>query len=253
MSDSKMTATDLKNKKGHAIAALTAYDYSTARLVDETGIDVILVGDSLGMVMLGYPDTTHVTLEDIIHHTKAVARGVKRAFLAADLPIHTYDTPEAALRNAKRLIEAGADGVKLEGGQAVAPQIRAITEAGIPFIGHLGMLPQHILEEGKYRIKGKTDAEKEFLSAEVMAVETAGATAVVFELIKPDVATELTHSTSIPTIGIGSGPGCDGQIQVFHDLVGAYPWFHPKHSDPTGDVATVVTQAVKTYIDRVGA
>jgi len=239
------------SKRTHQpIAALTAYDYPTARLLDEAGIDLLLVGDSLGMTVLGYPDTTHVQLEEVIHHTRAVARGTSSALLVADLPIHSYDNVDLAVTSSKRLIDAGAHAVKLEGGQACSAQIRAITAAGIPFIGHIGMLPQHVLEEGGYRIKGRTAEQRNALLNDASAVEESGGFAVVLELIDPPVAAEITRTISIPTIGIGSGPECDGQILVFHDLVGYFPWLRPKHARAESDVAGEICKAVRAYIER---
>src|SRR3954467_3975996 len=176
-----------KKQRGERITALTAYDYPTARLLDESGIDIILVGDSVGMVVLGYEDTTEVTLAAIVHHTRAVARGVKRALLVADLPIHTYETPEQAVENSRALVEAGAQAVKLEGGKSHVAQIQAIVAAGISFMGHIGMLPQSVREEGGYKLKGKTAAEAEALMEDARAVERAGAFSVVLEIVKSDV------------------------------------------------------------------
>ncbi|MBJ7326018.1 MAG: 3-methyl-2-oxobutanoate hydroxymethyltransferase [Chthoniobacterales bacterium] len=242
-----------RNRKGTArkIAALTAYDYPTARLVDEAGIDLILVGDSLGMVVLGYPDTTMVNLGDMERHTGAVARGVKTAVVITDLPIDTYRTPAHAVASAQRLVAAGAHGVKLEGGSAVAAQIRALTAAGIPVLAHIGMLPQHIREEGGYRVKGRTPDEAEAIRRDGEAVQEAGAFAVVMEIIIPGLAAEITSSLKIPTIGIGSGEGCDGQILVLHDLIGLYPWFRPKFAKQRADTAAAVTGAVREYIAAV--
>ena len=236
---------------GQQVAALTAYDYPTARLVDEEGVDLILVGDSLGMVVLGYPDTTKVTLDDMIRHTGAVARGVKRALVITDLPIHTYDTPEQAIASAQRALRAGASGVKLEGGEAVIPQIRALTKAGIPVLAHLGMLPQHIEEEGGYKIKGRTSEEAATLRRDAKAVQDAGAFAVVLEIVIPGLAAEISHALEIPSIGIGSGEGCDGQILVLHDLVGLFPWFRPKFVIPRADLASSLSGAVRQYVASV--
>jgi 3-methyl-2-oxobutanoate hydroxymethyltransferase len=237
-------------KARRKISALTAYDFPTAKLLDESGIDLVLVGDSLGMTVLGYPDTTHVKIEDVIYHTHAVSRGISSALVVADLPIHSYRTPELAVQSAGRLISAGADAVKLEGGQACALQIQAITGAGIPFLGHIGMLPQHVLEEGGYRMKGRTAEQRDFLIEEARAIERSGGFAVVLELVESSTALEITRSISIPTIGIGSGLGCDGQILVFHDLVGYFPWFTPKHVKPESDVAGEIRKAARAYIDR---
>lgn len=210
------------------IAALTAYDYPVTRLLDECNVPLLLVGDSLGMVVLGYPDTTHVTMAEMEHHVRACARAKPKALLGADLPCRSYDTPQQALTNAQRLVAAGAEAVKAEGGRAIIEQVRAIVGAGIPFIGHLGMLPQHVLEEGGYHKKGRSEIEHAALIADAKALAEAGAFAIVLELVVPEVARELTELIPVPTIGIGSGPDCDGQILVTHDLFGTFPWFTPK-------------------------
>jgi len=240
-----------RKSAGAKIAALTAYDYPTARLVDEAGANLILVGDSLGMVVLGYPDTTAVTLDDMIRHTGAVARGVKNAVIVTDLPIDTYRTPDEAVANARRLIAAGAQAVKLEGGAALAPQIRALVTAGIPVLAHIGMLPQHIREEGGYKVKGRTAEEAADIRHDAAAVQEAGAFAVVMEIIIPGLAAEITADLPIPTIGIGSGEGCDGQILVLHDLVGLYPWFKPKFAKQRADTASAISNAVRDYVTDV--
>src|SRR5216110_2022687 len=209
-------------RRGEKITALTAYDYPTARLLDESGIDIILVGDSVGMVVLGYRDTTDVTLDEMLHHTRAAARGVKQALLVADMPIHTYDTPEQAIATARQLVDAGAQAVKLEGGVSHIAQIEAITQAGVPFMAHIGMLPQSVRQEGGYRIKGRTQAEAEALLADARAVQESGAFSVVLEIVVADIAKQITRAIGIPTIGIGSGKHCDGQILVTHDLIGLF-------------------------------
>lgn len=237
--------------EGKKIAMLTAYDYPTARLFEEAGVDVVLVGDSLGMVVLGYPDTTSVTLEAMLHHTGAVARGVTRTPVVGDLPFRTYRTPPEALANARRLMEAGADAVKLEGGREVVPQIEAITRSGIPLVAHIGMLPQRVREEGGYRLKGKTPQEADRLIEDARAVEAAGAGAVIMELVKPEVSAEITRQLSIPTIGIGSGPECDGQVLVSHDLIGMFPWFTPKFAKPTASVGATVRECARRYLEEV--
>lgn len=249
----RITPDMVRKAKGQGITALTAYDYPTARLLDEAGIEVLLVGDSMGMVVLGLQDTTGVTLDDIVHHLRPVSRGVQRALLVADLPIDTYRSPEEAVANAKTLISAGAHAVKLEGGTTRVEQIKAIAGAGVPVMGHIGMLPQRVREEGGYRIKGKTPAESVLLMEDAKAVENAGAFAVVLELIAPKVADEITRSIEIPTIGIGSGKDCDGQILVFHDLVGYSPWFIPKHVHPEVMVGDAISKAAAAYIARVKA
>jgi len=233
-------------QRGEKIAILTAYDYPLARLLDESGIDIILVGDSLGMVVLGYPDTTRVTMDDMTHHTAAVARGVTNALVVADLPIHTYGDAAQAVANAKRLVEAGAHAVKLEG--ALTEQIAAVTGEGIPVMAHLGMLPQQVIEEGGYKIKGKTEEDAERLIGQARAVEKAGAFSVVLELVTPETAQRITAAIQIPTIGIGSGAGCDGQVLVTHDLTGMFPWFKPKFAKRRADVATEIRNAVAAYI-----
>ena len=221
--------TILQRKDREPIAALTAYDFPMAKLLDAAGVTLLLVGDSLGMVVLGYPDTTHVTLDEMAHHVRAVARAKPRGLIAADLPFETYETPQQAVESAKRLVAAGAEAVKAEGGQAILPQIEAIRDAGIPFLGHLGMLPQHVLEEGGYRIKGRDEAQREALLADAWALGHAGALGIVLELVTPSVAAEITAAINIPTIGIGSGGDCDGQILVTTDLLGTSPDFFPKH------------------------
>jgi 3-methyl-2-oxobutanoate hydroxymethyltransferase len=250
MTTTRSPATLLAGKRaGEKLTALTAYDYPLGRLLDEAGIDIILVGDSLGMVVLGYPDTTAVTVDDIVHHTRAVARGVKRALLVADLPARSYETPAAALENARRLMAAGAHAVKLEGGACQRAQIAALVAAGIPVMGHIGMLPQHVREEGGYKIKGRSDAEIEALIADGRAVEEAGAFAVVLEIVTPAAARRVTAALAIPTIGIGSGDGCDGQILVTHDLLGLFPWFAPKFVTPQAQLAGTIREAVARYIE----
>jgi len=236
--------------RGEKITALTAYDYPTARLLDESGVDIILVGDSVGMVVLGYRDTTSVTLEDMLHHTRAVARGVKQALLVADMPIHTYDTPEQAAASARHFVDAGAQAVKLEGGTSHVAQIEAITKAGIPFMAHIGMLPQTVREEGGYRIKGRTQSEAEALLGDARAVEKAGAFSVVLEIVVAAVAKQITNSIGIPTIGIGSGEHCDGQILVTHDLIGLFPWFTPKFVSPEARVAEEIRRSASACIER---
>ena len=237
-------------RRGEKITALTAYDYPTARLLDESGIDIILVGDSVGMVVLGYEDTTRVTVADMLHHTRAVARGVKNALLVGDMPIQTYDTPEQALATARQLVDAGAQAVKLEGGVNRVPQIEAITRAGIPFMAHIGMLPQSVREEGGYKVKGRTQSEVEALLADARAVEKAGAFSVVLEIVHAAVAKQITNTIEIPTIGIGSGEHCDGQILVTHDLIGLFPWFTPKFVSPQARVADEIRRAAAAFIEQ---
>ena len=234
-------------RRGEKIAALTAYDFPTAKLLDECGVPFLLVGDSLGMVVLGYPDTTHVTLGEMEHHVRAVARAHPRALVAADLPYQSYETPTDALSNARRLMAAGAEAVKAEGGRTVLEQVRALVRAQIPFIGHLGMLPQQVIKEGGYRIKGKTDSERQQLHEDALALADAGASAIVLELVVPAVAAEISRQLQIPTLGIGSGPECDGQILVTHDLLGMFPWFTPRFVKPRADWAGQARAAVTDW------
>jgi 3-methyl-2-oxobutanoate hydroxymethyltransferase len=246
----KITPEQLRGMKGREkIAALTAYDYPMARLLDECGVPFLLVGDSLGMVVLGYPDTTHVTMTEMQHHVRAAARAKPRALLGGDLPYCSYSSPEQAVINSRRLVAAGAEFVKAEGGREILPQIRAIRGAGIPFMGHLGMLPQHVLEEGgKYRIKGRDDAGHAKLLDDAAALAEAGAFAVVLELVTPPVAKEITEKFPFVTLGIGSGPDCDGQILVTHDLVGAFPWFTPRFVTPKVKCGELSKAAVQEWM-----
>jgi 3-methyl-2-oxobutanoate hydroxymethyltransferase len=234
--------------RGEKIAMLTAYDYPAARLLDEAGVDVLLVGDSVGMVVLGYPDTTLVTMDEMVHHTRAVARGATRALILADLPYRSYETVEDARSNAQRLIDAGAHAIKLEGGAARCPQIEALVGAGIPAMAHIGMMPQNVRVEGGYRMKGKTPEQADALLADAAAVEAAGAFGILIELVVPDVARRITESVKIPTIGIGAGADCDGQVLVLHDLIGLFPWFTPKFAKPRADVASEIRRAVAAYL-----
>ena len=254
MNSSKITIESIRGMKarGEKIAALTAYDFPMARLLDEAGVPLLLVGDSLGMVVLGYPDTTHVTMEEMIHHTRAAARAKPRALLGADLPFRSYENPEQALANARRLINAGAEYVKAEGGREILPQVRAIIAEGIPFLGHLGMLPQHVLEEGgKYHIKGRDETGRAKLLDDAAALAEAGAFAVVLELVTPPVAKEVTEQFSFATIGIGSGPDCDGQILVTHDLTGMFPWFTPKFVKPAMNSGEQIRTVAKDWAKQL--
>ncbi|MEY3394917.1 MAG: 3-methyl-2-oxobutanoate hydroxymethyltransferase [Verrucomicrobiota bacterium] len=243
----------VSGKKGlGSIAALTCYDYPTAKLLDETGIDILLVGDSLGMVVLGFPDTTRVTLDHMVHHVSAVARAKPAALIIADLPIRTYETPEQALNTAKTLVSAGADAVKLEGGIRQTDQVRAITLAGIPVCGHLGMLPQRVLEEGGYHKKGKTPEQTQAMLEEAHSLIDAGVFAIVLESVTPEAAKTITRSISVPTIGIGCGDHtCDGEIAVITDLLGSFPWFVPPFAKPEANLASSIRNAAGKYIDRV--
>jgi len=247
MSATKVTAEMIRRMKGQKIPALTAYDYPMARLLDEIGIPLILVGDSLGMVVLGYPDTTQVTLAEMEHHVRAAARARPNALLAADLPYRSYETVESAVAHAKQLVAAGAEAVKAEGGRAILNQAGAIIDSGIPFMGHLGMLPQSVREEGGYHVKGKVESEREALLTDARALADVGAFALVLELVTPRVAKEITNGIPIPTIGIGSGPDCDGQILVTTDLLGTFPWFTPKFVKPRLNAADQMRAAIEEW------
>jgi 3-methyl-2-oxobutanoate hydroxymethyltransferase len=248
----KITASDIRSMKGRErIAALTAYDFAMARLLDKAGIPLLLVGDSLGMVILGYPDTTHVTQAEMEHHVRAAARAKPNALLAADLPYRSYETVEDAVKNAKALVAAGAEAVKAEGGRNILPQVKAIIAAGIPFLGHLGMLPQHVLEEGGYHIKGKQEIERQNLLADAQALADAGAFAIVLELVTGPVAAEITKQISIPTIGIGSGKSCDGEILVTTDLVGTSPDYIPRHVKNNAHLGDQMRTAVTDWKNSV--
>ncbi|CZQ85234.1 3-methyl-2-oxobutanoate hydroxymethyltransferase [Trichococcus collinsii] len=239
-----------KNKR---LTMLTAYDYSTAKLIDAAGIDSVLVGDSLGMVMLGYEDTLSVTMEDMIHHTKAVARGVKDALVVSDLPFMSYQTSVYdAVSNAGRLIKEGrAQAVKLEGGLEVCPQIKAIVEASIPVMAHLGLTPQSVNAFGGFKVQGKDEEAARSLIEQAKAVEAAGAFAVVLECIPAKLADLITKSISIPTIGIGAGNGCDGQVLVYQDMLGLYSDFTPKFVKRYAEIGPQMQTAIEGYISEV--
>ncbi|MDO8613576.1 MAG: 3-methyl-2-oxobutanoate hydroxymethyltransferase [Dehalococcoidia bacterium] len=251
----RVSITDLKamKKRGERIAMLTAYDYPSARLVEEAGAPIILVGDSLGMVVLGYDSTVPVTMEEMLHHVKAVVRGTRRAHVVADMPFMSYQAgPQDALRNAGRLLkEGGAQSVKLEGGRHVAETVRALVQAGIPVMGHLGLTPQSVNQLGGYKVQGKTPAAAVKLVNDAVSLEQAGAYAVVLETIPAQLAQVITEKTSIPTIGIGAGPHCDGQVQVFHDLLGLFTDFVPKHAKRYAQVGEAIKQAVSEYVAEV--
>ena len=243
----KSLAADSTNKK--KITCLTAYDYPTARLMDEAGVDVVLVGDSVAMVVLGYESTLPLTIEESLHHTKAVRRGVKRALVVADMPFGTYqgDVNEA-LSNAVRFVkEAGAEAVKVEGGERRLEVISRLTEAEIPVMGHVGLTPQSVNAMGGYRVQGKTERAAEQLLRDARAVEAAGAFSIVLEGIPRELAAEITKSVRIPTIGIGAGPDCDGQILVLHDLLGLTFQEPPKFARRYANVGEVISQAVSEY------
>ena len=240
-------------QKNERLTMLTAYDYSTAKLIDASGIDSVLVGDSLGMVMLGYEDTLSVTMEDMIHHTKAVARGVKDALVVSDLPFMSYQTSVYdAVVNAGRLIKEGlAQAVKLEGGLEVCPQIKAIVEASIPVMAHLGLTPQSVNAFGGFKVQGKDEEAARSLIEQAKAVEAAGAFAVVLECIPAKLAELITKSISIPTIGIGAGNGCDGQVLVYQDMLGLYSDFTPKFVKRYAEIGPQMENAIEDYISEV--
>jgi len=247
----KSTAADSTNKK--KITCLTAYDYPTARLMDEAGVDVVLVGDSVAMVVLGYESTLPLTMEESLHHTKAVRRGVQRALVVADMPFGTYqgDVNEA-LKNAVRFVkEAGAEAVKVEGGERRLEVIARLTEAEIPVMGHVGLTPQSVHSMGGYRVQGKTERAAEQLLRDARAVEAAGAFGIVLEGIPRELAAEITKSVRIPTIGIGAGPDCDGQILVLHDLLGLTFQEPPKFARRYANIGEVISQAVREYCEDV--
>ena len=242
-------------ERGTPIPMLTAYDAVTARLVEEAEIPLILVGDSLGMVVLGYTDTTTVTMDDMLHHVKAVMRGSQRALVVADMPFMSYTVSvERALDNAARFIqEAGAQAVKLEGGQAIAHTIRRLVAAGIPVMGHVGLTPQQVLNLGGYRVQGRSLEAAEQILKDALAVEAAGCFAVVLECIPAELARLITGTLEIPTIGIGAGPDCDGQVQVIHDVLGWIPDFTPKHAKRYADLGETIRNAARKYAEEVRA
>jgi len=243
--------------RGEKLSSLTAYDYPTARLLDDAGVDILLVGDSLGMVVLGYPDTTLVTMDEMLHHTRAVVRGwaaaKKQSLLLADLPFGSDASIERTVTDAKRLIEAGAHAVKLEGGSSHVGHITALVSAGIPVMSHIGMQPQQVRVEGGYKIKGKSEEEAASLLSDAVALEEAGAFGLLLELVVPSVARTITQRVKIPTIGIGSGNDCDGQVLVFHDLVGGFPWFKPKFAIQRANIADEIQRAAAEFISGTKA
>ena len=237
---------------GEPIVCVTAYDYTMARLVDQAGIPVVLVGDSLGNVVLGYDSTIPVTLDDIVHHTRAVVRGAPDALIVADMPFMTYNVSvEDALRNAGRLLqEGGAQAVKLEGGASVAGTVRCLIENGIPVMGHVGLTPQSVHQLGGYRVQGRTAGQAKRLLDDALAIEQAGAFAIVLETVPGNVAQAVTERLAVPTIGIGAGPGCDGQIQVVHDILGLGTR-QPRHARRYAELNEVILDALRTYKDEV--
>lgn len=254
---SKQTAATFQRAKaeGRKLVMLTAYDYSTAKLQDEAGVDGILIGDSLGNVILGYEDTLSVTMEDMIHHSRAVARGASHALIVCDMPFLSYEVSvEDAVRNAGRLLKEGrANAVKLEGGRKVCPQVRAIVAAGIPVMGHLGLTPQSVNAFGGFKVQGKTEKSARALLDNARALEEAGAFAIVLECVPAALAELVTSRISIPTIGIGAGAACDGQILVYQDMLGMTSGFSPKFARRFAEVGDVMRKGFSDYIEAVGA
>ncbi len=254
MPQKQLTAPDIMAAKGQRkLAVLTAYDHPTGLLADEAGADMVLVGDSLGMVCLGLPDTLGVTMADMLHHTKATARAVKRALLVGDMPFLSYQTSvETAVANAGRFVqESGARAVKLEGGAAFVPHIRAMLAAGIPVMGHLGLTPQQVAVLGGFKAQGKTARAAKQLLADAHALAQAGCFALVLEAMPAEVAARITSEIDIPTIGIGAGPDCDGQVLVFHDIVGLCPGLRPSFVKQYADLWTPAREALSAYCAEV--
>jgi len=240
-------------QKGEKITMLTAYDYAMAKIVDEVGIPLILVGDSLGMVVMGYESTIPVTMDDMLHHTKAVVRGTKQAMVIGDMPFMTYHiSVDDALKNAARFIqEGGAQAVKLEGGITVAEKVRRIVECGIPVMGHIGLTPQSIHQFGGFKVQGKTPEAAARLLNDAQALEEAGAFAIVLETVPAPLAALITQRVSIPTIGIGAGIGCDGQVQVINDILGSFTDFVPKHAKQYAKLTDIIRVAVTEYHNEI--
>jgi 3-methyl-2-oxobutanoate hydroxymethyltransferase len=248
----KRTVLELKRSKGERLAMLTAYDFPTAKLVAEAGVDLILVGDSLGMVVLGYDSTVPVTIEDMVHHTAAARRGAPDAFLIGDLPFLSYGTVQDALANAARLMkDARADSVKLEGGAEVVPIVEALVRAGVPVLGHVGLTPQTASALGGYKLQGKEEARARQIVEDAVALEAAGCWGVVLELVPAPLAEMITARIGIPTIGIGAGPQCDGQVLVFHDMVGLFSGFTPTFVKRYAEAGNTIREAVSRYADEV--
>jgi 3-methyl-2-oxobutanoate hydroxymethyltransferase len=244
-----------KKNKGEPITMITAYDYPGALAVDEAGVDLILVGDSLGMVVLGYDSTVPVTMEEMLIHVAAVKRGTKFAHIIGDMPFMSYQVDaKEAVRNAGRFMkEAGADSIKLEGGQEMAATVKAIVDAGIPVMGHIGLTPQSVSKLGGYRVQGKTRSAARKLLEDALALQAAGAYAIVLETTPDRVSEFVSKHLSIPTIGIGAGVGCDGQVLVFHDLLGYFDRFSPKHNKRYAQIRSTIVDAVKQYVQEVSA
>jgi len=251
----KKTIPDFAKMKqaGEQITMLTAYDYPSARWVEQAGVDMILVGDSLGMVVLGYDSTVPVTMDEMLHHTKAVRRGAPDTFIVGDMPYLSYPSPEIALNNAARFMkEAGADAVKLEGGENYAEIVRYLTKAGIPVVGHIGLTPQTASQLGGFKVQGRDLESARQLALDGLAIQAAGAFAIVLEAIPRQVGWQLTQELTIPTIGIGAGP-CAGQVLVFHDLLGLYERFKPRFVKQYADIAPLAIEGIKQFHNEVKA
>ncbi len=255
MSSQKVLISDLQQKKKnkHPITMLTAYDYPSATLVDEAGVDIILVGDSVAMTVLGHPDTVSITVDEMVHHCKAVARGAKRAFLIGDMPFLSYQIDaKEAIRNAGRFIkEARMDAVKLEGGREVMESVRAIIDAGIPVMGHLGLTPQTATKLGGYKVQGKTEKSAKRMLEDAVSLGQAGCFALVLEAVPSKLAEAITAEINIPTIGIGAGPACDGQVLVFHDILGLFDQFTPRFVKQYANLREPILNAIRTYCQEV--
>jgi len=241
--------------RGERIPMVTAYDYTSARLAEAAGLPILLVGDSLGMVMLGYESTVPVTLDEMIHHAKAVVRGTQNALVVVDMPFMTYHVnPEQALVNCGRVMQqTGAQAVKIEGGARMAETVRRLTDNGIPVMGHIGLTPQSVNQFGGYRVQGRSLEAARQLLADALALEEAGAFAIVLELVPAELAALVSKRVHIPTIGIGAGPGCDGQVQVWHDMLGLFEDFVPKHARRFGELGKAAREALTTYVAEVQA
>jgi 3-methyl-2-oxobutanoate hydroxymethyltransferase len=250
-----MTVAELTEKKarGEKIVMLTAYDYPSARIAEAAGVDTILVGDSLGMVVLGYDSTVPVTMDDMLYHARSVTRGTERALVVVDLPFMSYQVSiEEAMRNAGRLMqEGGAGAVKLEGGVHMAETVRRMVQIGIPVVGHIGLTPQSVNQFSGFKVQGKTPEAAERLMDDAMALQQAGAFCIVLELVPAALAKLISQRLRVPTIGIGAGAGCDGQVQVWHDLLSLYSAFVPKHAKQYAQIGDAITEAVRQYAAEV--
>jgi 3-methyl-2-oxobutanoate hydroxymethyltransferase len=253
--EKRTSITDLRamKQRGEKIVMITAYDYTSALFVEAAGIPLILVGDTLGNVVLGYDTTVPVTMEDMLHHIKPVVRGTRRTHIVADMPFMSYQaSPAEALHNAGRMLkEGGAQSVKLEGGSRMAETVRTIVDAGIPVMGHIGLTPQSINQIGGYKVQGKTPKDAVRLLNDAMALQEAGAYAIVLETVPVHVARIITEKLDVPTIGIGAGPDTDGQVQVWHDMLGLFTDFVPKHAKRFANLGPIITEALRDYASDV--